>query len=224
MKNKNIPIDWEGIRKELFEKEKIGQPGSGITILADACLKKARNLARPRIIISGEKKITAVRPGRITVAGSVSFSGKRLSSYLAGATHLRIFLTTLGKEVEDEASRKMSGGEEPEGYLLDRIASFAVESLARNLEEALRVNYLSKNKSLSMRVSPGYCDWPLEEQRTLKKAVNFSRAGVKLTKSCMMIPRKSISGLIGIGPKGHFSIKRSPCAVCDMSGCNYKRV
>ena len=126
--------------------------------------------------------------------------------------------------MEDEASRLMKENDQLSGYLLDRIGSFAVENLAENFENSLRKKYSSKMKSVSNRFSPGYCDWPTSAQLKLSKLVGFGRAGVKLTKSSMMVPKKSISSIVGIGPESLFSKRKSQCSVCDLKDCNYRRV
>ncbi|MDD5137031.1 MAG: vitamin B12 dependent-methionine synthase activation domain-containing protein, partial [Candidatus Omnitrophica bacterium] len=108
-------------------------------------------------------------------------------------------------------------------YLLDRVGSFAVESMAKNIEETLRKKLARKNLSVSMRFSPGYCDWPIEEQFKLAKIIDFDKAGVSLTESCVMIPRKSITAIVGVGPKDLFKEVRSPCAACNMKVCDYRR-
>jgi cobalamin-dependent methionine synthase I len=74
-----------------------------------------------------------------------------------------------------------------------------------------------------MRFSPGYCDWPVEEQRILDGILDFSKIGVRLTDSYMMAPKKSVSGVVGIGPKNIFSGSRSQCEICGDKECGYKR-
>lgn len=223
-----MAIDWAWVRKELMEKERIRSSkgrgkGDPMAARAEECLKKAEGLVRPKIV-SIEKPVMAIEAGHIRIEPDTAFSGRRLSSYLKGARRLNIFVATIGGWLEDEASRLMKAGEELDGYLLDRIGSFAVESLAQNFEEGLRRRYAGKGESVSMRFSPGYCDWPIEEQRKLASVVDLSKAGVRLTESCMMIPRKSISAIVGIGPGRSFSKKRSQCVVCKLSDCSYRRV
>jgi cobalamin-dependent methionine synthase I len=142
---------------------------------------------------------------------------------MKGATEIYAFLVTIGKDVEDAATSCMDSGDHLLGYLLDRAGSFAVESLAKNTEDALRRALAPKDLSVSMRFSPGYCDWPVEEQFKLIKIIDFAKAGVTLTKSCVMIPKKSISAVVGIGPKELFAKAKSPCALCNMKVCDYRR-
>lgn len=226
MKKSGMKIGWEWVRERLLEKEKIDGIGRAdsrkvILLAVDRCLKRAKALARPAMV-SVKRKITNISDGSIAVDGPVLSVGKRLSSYFKGATHAHIFLVTLGKDIEEEASRLMAKGGYLNGYLMDRIGSFAVEDLAGKAEEKLRSLYASRDHSVSGRVSPGYCDWPIEEQRKLQKVLNFSAAGVRLTENCMMAPKKSISAIIGIGPKGLFPAKSSRCAICDEKDCRYR--
>ena len=151
------------------------------------------------------------------------FSGKELSKHIKGATHICAFLVTVGKEIEEAASSCMHSGDHLLGYLLDRAGSFAVESMAKNAEESLRHALAPGKLSVSMRFSPGYCDWPIEEQFKLAQIMDFGKAGVTLSENCMMIPKKSISAVVGIGPKELFVNIQSPCSICNMKVCDYRR-
>jgi len=220
-----IDVDWQWVERELLDREKIGlrKDNGGIYDCAAACLKKAPLLSSPKIC-SSEKSIISAHTGIIEIDDGIKFHSRSLASYLKGADSLCIFLVTIGNALEDEASRLMSEGAALEGYLMDRIGSFAAESIAKNFEDKVRGDYTPRNKSVSMRFSPGYCDWVTEEQSELDRAIDFSRAGVRLTKSFMMVPKKSISAVVGIGAEGLFSpTRRSPCATCDQKDCDYRR-
>jgi len=201
-------IDWGWVRKQLLKKEKV--PASAIDCLRE-CLEEAGSSASPAVA-SVRKKI-----------GDIGLTGSIVSSYMKAATDAHIFLATLGGRIEEAASRRMAEGEHLRGYLLDRIGSFAVESLAESVEAKLRRDYAAKGLSVSMRFSPGYCDWPIEEQAKLSSLLDFQKAGVRLTESFMMVPRKSISAMVGIGPKGVFSKTRSPCGTCEKWDCDHRR-
>jgi len=219
---KKVPaIDWKWVKEELFRQERI-RGSKEISAHAGECLDKAKALARPRVI-SLERKIISLSPGSFTIDGPITFKSPRVSSHIAGAVRLYIFLATIGPDLERQAGAWMSGGEELRGYMLDRTGSIAVESLAEDTERALRSGRAGQGESVSMRFSPGYCDWPLEEQRTMDTALDFSKAGVSLTGAYMMVPRKSVSAVMAIGPGGLFKEDLSPCAVCGKGDCDYRR-
>lgn len=210
--DKDIYVDWPWVKKELYRIEKI-KPGAGAAITAPAneCLELAKELARPNSV----RAILDASPSCI--------KSRSLSAHLKGAESIAFFLVTIGDPLEKKASELMAEGETLKGYLLDRIGSIAVESLAYRLEEHLASEYAKQGKSLSMRFSPGYCDWPIEEQFELEKILDFPKAGVKLTENCMMVPKKSISAACAIGPKGLFSRKKSHCSLCAQEDCVYRR-
>ena len=206
-----IRIDWDWVRNDLLRKERIHSSKGAILSCADECLKKAESLVSPRMI--------SVRKSM----GRLGLSGSALVSHIKGAEAVRVFLVTIGGALEEQSRALMSKGDELRGYLFDCIGSIAVESMAEEAEKTLRREAAKKGLSVSMRFSPGYCGWPIEDQKKLDKLLDFSRAGVRLTENYMMVPLKSISALVGIGPKGLFSKRKSPCVTCDKENCDYRR-
>lgn len=215
-------IDWHWVEKELLRKDRILPSQKMISACARACIKKARSLVRPSVA-AVTRDISRLAPGLVELEGGIAFSSRRLPRYLKGATRLYAFVSTIGKGLEEAATQSMSKGDVLRGYLFDRIGSLAAESLAENVEKELREHHAGRKESVSMRFSPGYCDWPTAEQRILKKTVDFSKAGVRLTEACMMVPRKSVSAVIGIAPQGVFTKTHSPCHVCPLKDCDHRR-
>ena len=225
---KSIGINWDWVKAHTMAGEKISGIGDLSTRQAlldhlDEAVNIARSKAASKIFVV-KIKILKFNPDSIELDGGVRLSAKELSSYIKGATDVYAFVVTIGGGVEEAASSYMGKGDHLLGYLLDRIGSFAVESLAKNTEDTLRRALALEGSSVSMRFSPGYCDWPIEEQFKLAKIIDFSKAGVILTENCMMIPKKSISAVVGVGAKELFSEVKSPCVLCNMKACNYRRV
>jgi len=70
-------------------------------------------------------------------------------------------------------------------------------------------------------MSPGsLADWPMEQQRQLFALLGDvrGRIGVELTESCLMIPIKSISGLLF-----PTEIRFESCQLCPREGCPGRR-
>ncbi len=221
-------IDWPWVKEELSRMEGIKPSGAGpageeILACLDECLLKAGSSAKPAVI-SQKAKIARVNNGSVELAGSKTFSSRTLASHIKGATDVCIFLVTIGSAVENAASSLMDEGESLKGYLMDRIGSLAVESMAMDAEKKTRETYKKSSESVSMRFSPGYCDWPIEEQYILADILDFSKAGVRLNEKCMMMPRKSISAVVAIGPEGLFRGKKSQCMICNKKEeCYFRR-
>ena len=221
-------IDWDWVKKEVLRTERIDAAAkdgrsNSIKMSLDECLRKARSLAVPKYFYA-EKNILRIGNGFIEIEGPVTFSTGKIPSFISGAGRLVLSVVTIGDGIEKEAGVLTSGKDVLNGYLLDRIGSFAVESLAENLEKKLRKDYSTRGKSLSARFSPGYCDWPVEEQFKMIKAIDFSKAGVELTEGCMMVPKKSISAIAAVADEGVFKASMSGCDICENKGCDFRRV
>ncbi len=221
-----VNIYWEWVESHVSSRERlkdisIGSTKDAVLEQLNKAVETAKLKVRPAMIFE-EKKITALMPSSVNLEG-ISLSSRELSSHIKGATHACIYLVTIGQDLEDAASNYMKMGDHLFGYLLYRVGSFAVESMAQNAENALRDSFKGKRMSVSMRFSPGYCDWPIEEQFKLQRILDFSKIGVTLTDNCMMIPKKSISALVGVGNENLFSKIISPCSVCNMKVCDYRR-
>lgn len=209
MTTRDLKIDWDWVKKELLRHERIKR--DMILNCADESIEEAKRLVSPKIVQRAMK------------ASFIALSTKQISLYLKGATGIIILLVTISGKLEKKASLLMANHEELKGYLFDKIGSLAVESLASCAEDHFRRAYARKGKDVSARFSPGYCDWPLEEQLKISKLIDFSKAGVSLTENCMMVPKKSISAILGVGPKGAFGKTASPCGICGIKDCNYRR-
>ncbi len=224
---KTIGIDWRWVEVHTSDIEKIEKIGEGSTreaVLSQ--LKEALEIAKAKAIPKAslaETNILNFKPDSLELDGGITFSTRDLPSHIKGSTRICAFLVTIGKGLEDAASSYMISGNHLLGYLLDRIGSFAVESLAENMESRLRCSLAPDNLGVSARFSPGYRDWPIEEQFKLAGIIDFAKAGVTLTENCMMSPKKSISAVVGIGPKELFSKIISTCAVCNVKVCDYRR-
>ena len=222
-----IGVDWEWVKNELKARERIGanddsDRGLAISKSLDECLTKAKSLSKPNYI-RRVKKIALIGKDFIEIESGIRFSTGRIAQYIKDSSDIVIFLVTIGDEIEKIAGELTSGKEPLQGYLLDRIGSFAVESLAGSIEKKLRKDYSGLKKSVSKRYSPGYCDWPIEEQRILAKILDFSKIGVTLNESCMMQPKKSISAIVAIADKGVFTESGSNCEICERKDCLYRR-
>lgn len=191
---------------EHIKNEEIGR-------CADDCLEASKRLSDCRVLIKDLNYPNNKFP----------ILSKIIKLHIEGAHKIYVILVTVGDLLEKKASRMISNQDYLKGYLFDVIGSLAAESLAESVERALRLRHERKAESLSMRLSPGYCDWPIDEQASVAKIIDFGKIGVKLTDSLMMRPKKSIAFITAAGPKELFKDRKSQCAFCDLKECSYKR-
>ncbi|MFC1950948.1 vitamin B12 dependent-methionine synthase activation domain-containing protein [Chloroflexota bacterium] len=161
---------------------------------------------------------------RTFIEGSITFDSKVVSQLLRKCQQVALFVATISKDFEGIACGLSEDGLLLQSAVLDAIGSNAVEKVADfvcgNIADIAAWHGLVASKR---RFSPGYCDWNVEQQKMLFEAVDGEKAGVELTETCLMLPRKSISGIVGIGLANQGIENYNPCPVCDKTECIGRR-
>ena len=168
-------------------------------------------------------KIDSIDSPEVVIEGGRVFRSFKLSKVLADCEEIICFAATIGGGVEKEIARLSAKSRLSDAYILDSLASVAVEKLVGTFHHRMMIRYESKGKGLTLRFSPGYCDWPVTEQKNLFKLFNPDVIGIELLDSCLMVPRKSISGVFGI----YNDIQKAPynpCLDCSKKSCNTRRL
>jgi cobalamin-dependent methionine synthase I len=142
---------------------------------------------------------------------------------MKGSEEIVVFLGTLGEDVDRNISRLMAAKKISDSYILDAMASVAAESMVERFYQRLKDRYEANEKSVTLRFSPGYCDWPLREQKKIFKFLPNDTIGVNLSKNLFMSPRKSVSGIVGVCPSNLPAFAENPCLVCTKYDCPYRR-
>lgn len=158
---------------------------------------------------------------KFTIAGQRFDSEKIITSRLKKAESIAIFAATIGPTMENESKKEMSEGDPLRGYVIDTAASEIVELAADKLELALADEVGQREWEITNRYSPGYCGWHVSEQQKLFSLLPDNFLGIALSPSSLMIPVKSVSGVIGVG--SDVKKREYQCSICDMKNC-YRRV
>jgi len=159
----------------------------------------------------------AAEKERITVQGQTFGIKKIIGAALRDISSAAIFTATIGSALEEKAAAYNDRGEMLKMYCADVIGSEAVEKAADRMQEQLAVFAAGQGMTITNRYSPGYCGWDVDEQKKIFSLLPPDFCGVALTKSSMMMPVKSVSGIIGLGS----NVKLMPygCAICDKANC-----
>ena len=145
-----------------------------------------------------------------------------IARLLDGCSEVVLMALTLGAELERVLMRQ-EVTDMSDALVLDICASVAVEAAADDFEKQLSAELLADGKYLTNRFSPGYGDLPLSHQRPLLELLNASRAaGITLTPSQLMVPRKSVTAILGICD--HMKEKTlGGCSLCPLkTKCSYR--
>jgi len=158
----------------------------------------------------------------ISIQGSVIFfESKIIAGLLEQCEKAALFIVTIGGRLEEMVSQLARDRLVLQARVLDAIGSVATENVADYAQDMVSKVASTKGLYISQRFSPGYCDWNISQQSVLFQAMNEDNAGVHLTEQCLMIPQKSVSGIIGIGPSEIESY--NPCKTCDKHDCIGRR-
>ena len=110
-----------------------------------------------------------------------------------------------------------------QALILDGIGSAAVDSLAQEACHFINREASSHGHQASSPISPGMPGLPISEQWQLFQLVPAEQIGVHLTSSAMMVPRKSVSMIIGIGPDMPTWTQAEVCNRCGINKtCHYR--
>jgi hypothetical protein len=162
-----------------------------------------------------DRKTRSLRVGQVTLHGNIG-------EFMEHADRVAVFVVTVGEAISRRAVATRQGGDAFGACVIDAFGSWAAEASAEALMEHIQC-HLRDQEALTLRYSPGYCGMTMSLQRKLFRLVNADSVGVKLLPSLLMQPLKSISGLVGLGPKEAISSYQSPCDRCPQVGCHMRR-
>ena len=131
-----------------------------------------------------------------------------------------LFICTAGVEYEAYQQRLKEQGDMVRVFIADALGSVIAEKCADQMEIALQESIDKLGWKHTNRFSPGYCGWHVSQQQLLFPLFQGHTCGVTLTDSSLMVPIKSVSGIIGLGT----SVRKLDytCGLCDFKQC-YKR-
>ena len=146
--------------------------------------------------------------------------GNIILRQLRGSEAFALFVCTSGLEFETYQHRLKEQGDMVRVFIADALGSVIAEKCADQMEKALQESIDKLGWMHTNRFSPGYCGWHVSQQQLLFPLFQGHTCGVKLTDSSLMIPIKSVSGIIGLGEK--VRKLEYTCGLCDFKQC-YKR-
>jgi hypothetical protein len=145
---------------------------------------------------------------------------KIVLSALKESSHIAIFVATAGDLVEKLSKQLLKEGHLLEGLIVDLIGSEIAEETTELIHKQIGHEMYQKGLYTTNRYSPGYCNWPVSDQQKLFSLLDSNTCGIKLTQSSLMLPIKSISGIVGVG----INVKKRnySCSICEVGACIYR--
>lgn len=199
-----IKLEFEDVVRQLRLDTKMG---------SSADVRELMGVAEPLIQAKALYEVSYIsQRGEDTVeVNGVTFRSRVLRVNLDTVERIFPYIVTIGKALENKAS---SSNDLLKQFYLETMGDMALRSSRQYLE-----NYLKRHFGLDQvsRMSPGSLkDWPITEQKPLFSVFGnvVDLIGVTLTGSMLMIPRKSVSGILFPTEVSFFS-----CQLCSRKDC-----
>ncbi len=201
----------------------MGQAPDPLPVLIAELLEEAPHQSAGRV---GARTLP---PGRVRVGddclsldGTVFRTGPQIAALMSDSESVVVFVATVGRSMDAWIKGYFERGDPMRGYVADTIGSEAVEGAANWLEERIMDRAIESSHYTTSRFSPGFCDWDVDEQHRLFSLLPEGFCGIQLTDSALMLPVKSVSGVLGIGTDCERVV--TACSVCTLETCFRRRL
>ncbi|MFO7917308.1 MAG: vitamin B12 dependent-methionine synthase activation domain-containing protein [Anaerolineae bacterium] len=178
-------------------------------------LRVAAECARPKAMYR-EAYVEIVGDDEVEIDG-VTFTSRPLRMNLDSVHRVFAYVATCGREVDEAAP---SSGDMLKAFWWDAIKADLLTAARKYLTDHIKTRYRLGKVAY---MSPGSADatvWPIREQRQLFRLLGDveAKVGVELTDSFLMVPNKSVSGILFPTEKDFRS-----CQLCHRQNCPGRR-
>ena len=211
-----------------------GQGQSRPALLRDAeeAIALGRTLWQPMAIYDWFD-VQAVEGGQVHVSNEAPGHGcshpvvlrvGRKADLLAPAARVLVAVCTIGPALEERVHELQSARESLKSYLLDSVGVMALGAVGEAIRCLAEEAAADLGWGVSPALSPGsLVGWPLQGQRELCALLALEQIGVQLNDRCVLVPHKSASTLIGLGPGYGAAQVGSVCKYCALAQTCWRR-
>ncbi|MDT3701063.1 MAG: Vitamin B12 dependent methionine synthase activation subunit [Thermincola sp.] len=222
----NEPVVWELKLPEItiedvFQAEGADyskrQPRPNIIALHREIMEEAKGLVRPTAIWC-EAAVGKIGEQEVILADGQKLASRLLAKAARTAEKFILFTMTIGNAMDDRAAEYHKAGKVMETFIIDAVGTaYITKSALAALE---RINELCHSNGLetTFPMGPGHSYWSeMGDMKTIFNILRPERVNLKLTESNLMIPRKSVAMVLGVGRKLPDLMEKSHCDFCDLN-------
>jgi hypothetical protein len=191
-----------------------------LVAMAERAVQEGANLIEPAVVYRFAP-IEMMKHERLILADGVPLTGSLIAQQLAPARYLALIVCTVGAAIGDRIAALMP--RDPAYALaLDGYGSAAAEALGTEVCARMEQDAARSGHCTSVPINPGMVGWPVEVgQPQIFSNLDAAEIGVTLNDSALMIPRKSISLVLGFAPTPFAA--GIPCDFCALrNSCRYQ--
>jgi hypothetical protein len=190
--------------------------------LLDQACTDAYILAKPRVIWQVYDYQASTRT--IMSPHPYTLPSTKVSEHLKNVLQVVVIAVTIGSKLEARVEECFSTDEYTLGLLLDAAGTTSVEIAADQACDFIKQQVSGQGYCTLSRFSPGYGQWDISVQPTILALAHGQEINITCTASCMLLPRKSITAIIGLTPNMSdttidTSSQCKPCQQCQQIDC-----
>lgn len=153
----------------------------------------------------------------------LKLKGESIINHLKYCNDCVLFAATLGGEVDKKINyyERISMSK---AIILDACATVAIEEGCDFVEDEIRKIAIEQGKEITFRFSPGYGDLDLSIQESFIQTVEaYKNIGLTVSAHNILIPRKSVTAIIGFTPKDKRKKRRAVLGAIDIVTASLKK-
>ena len=179
-------------------------------------------LAQPRVYYSTHSFSWTSR-GVMELHDAALEVGDVVVERLEGAHACIVGIATIGAGVE-EAARDMKESGLLHSFALEALGAVALEAAVEEFFRHMDSVHAESGEYVGVPLSPGEtAGWNVEDQRTIYEILDEELRDMRITDSCLLIPKNSVSFLVGIYNHRVKEEGDSHCNYCSMRDkCLYR--
>jgi hypothetical protein len=217
----NLPLDVDRVFRGQGIDARAAQARKPLLLEA---ARKALELGLPLVapVVAYRRLSTAgLNHERVLLAEGGYLQGKLVANVLAATRHVVTMLCTIGPALENYAASVMDV-DPALGFALDGLGTAAVEELAVAACSKFGAEAEHAGLQATIPLSPGMEGWDTGPgQKQLFALFSPEEAGVTLTTGGMMLPKKSVSLVLGLGE--NVGKQGQACDYCSLRlTCRYQ--
>jgi len=226
IKNIKLKIDEEEVlRYQGYHRNKAGKTDEMILETTRKEIEQGYCLFEPKGIYSKLMIRNISSEGRINLENGLYLeTNNSMINLLRGTSYLAFGLSTVGNCLEEKVAELFAKNEYPKAMALDAVGTVASKFLSNYIQSLICQEAKEQNFQTTKYFSPGSGDWNINQQKIIFQIIPADKIGVKLTGSCTMIPKKSLSWVIGIGKEIIIPSKGDDsCKICLAENCQFRK-
>ncbi len=195
-----------------------GEPDKAIAALLHDCEQQLRAVVSPKMIY---RVLPLTRENSGLSAGTLSLPGSDIARLLTDCDRILLMAATLSGHA-DQLIHRAGVSDMSRALAMDALASAGIEQICNRAETIFHEKL--PGIYFTWRFSPGYGDLPLELQPLILQLLDAQkRLGLTVTDENILIPRKSVTAIIGLSAHPLKKGARG-CATCRMrETCQFRK-